>query len=67
MRRRFDPAAQATKGVAEKQLGSISLVRVTSRAHPPPPEELLVAEPTETLLDEITGHDVVGTDISRAP
>lgn len=57
--RRFDPHIAATKNLAEKVLGNIQLLRVTSRDHPPPPEEYLQAASTGSFFDDFSTHDVV--------
>ena len=57
--RRFDPHIAATKHFAEKVLGDVQLLRVTSRDHPPPPEEYLQAESTGSFFDDFSTHDVV--------
>jgi len=56
--RRFDPHISAAKHIAEKSLGDITLLRVTSRDHPPPPEEYLLADSTGSFFDDFSTHDV---------
>jgi len=56
--RRFDPDIAATKNFAETTLGDIQLMRMTSRDHPPPPEEYLQAGSTGSFFDDFSTHDV---------
>lgn len=60
--RRFDDDLIKVKEMTTTNTGKVQLLRLTSRDHPPPPEEYLNAPSSGSFFDDFSTHDV---DVAR--